>query len=98
MPGTFVVKKGPTGKFRFSLHASNGKAVVSSEAYETKRAAMSGIASVRKLAAEAAIDDTSVAAKADGRAAAKQPAAKRTAARKPAAKKAAARKPAARKR
>lgn len=102
MPGTFVVKRGPTGKFRFSLVASNGRVIVSSEAYETKRAAMSGIASVRKLAAEAGMEDTSVAAKADGRAAAKQPAksaaAGKPAARKPAAKKAASARPAARKR
>jgi len=47
MPGKFVVKKGPTGKFRFSLLSTNGQVVASSEAYETKRAAMSGVASVQ---------------------------------------------------
>ena len=72
MPGKFVVKKGPTGKFRFSLLSTNGQVVASSEAYETKRAALSGVASVQKLAAGAKIVDTTVAAVA----AAPKPAAK----------------------
>ena len=92
MPGKFVVKKGPTGKFRFSLLSTNGQVVASSEAYETKRAALSGVASVQKLAAGAKVVDTTVAAVA----AAPKPAAKKPAA-KPAAKKPAAKKPAARK-
>ncbi len=98
MPGKFVVKKGPTGKFRFSLLSTNGQVVASSEAYETKRAALSGVASVQKLAAGAKIVDTTVAAVAAAppKPAAKKPAAK-PAAKKPAAKKPAARKPAARK-
>jgi uncharacterized protein YegP (UPF0339 family) len=91
MPGKFVVKKGPTGKFRFSLLSTNGQVVASSEAYETKRAALNGVASVQKLAAGASIVDTTIAV-----AAAPKPAAK-PAARKPAATKAAAKKPAARK-
>ena len=95
MPGKFVVKKGPTGKFRFSLLSTNGQVVASSEAYETKRAAMSGVASVQKLAAGAKIVDTTVAvaaaAKPAAKPAAKKPAAKKPAARKPAAKKSAAR-------
>jgi uncharacterized protein YegP (UPF0339 family) len=91
MPGKFVVKKGPTGKFRFSLLSTNGQVVASSEAYETKRAALNGVASVQKLAAGASIVDTTVAV-----AAAPKPAAK-PAARKPAATKATAKKPAARK-
>ncbi len=62
MPGKFVVKKGPTGKFRFSLLSTNGQVVASSEAYETKRAALSGVASVQKLAAGAKVVDTTVAA------------------------------------
>lgn len=95
MPGKFVVKKGPTGKFRFSLLSTNGQVVASSEAYETKRAAMSGVASVQKLAAGATIVDTTVAVAAAPKPAAK-PAAK-AAAKKPAAKKPAAKKPAARK-
>jgi uncharacterized protein YegP (UPF0339 family) len=103
MPGKFVVKKGPTGKFRFSLLSTNGQVVASSEAYETKRAALAGVASVQKLAAGATIVDTTVAAAAPAKPAAKAPAkptakapAKKAAARKPAAK-APARKPAGKK-
>ena len=48
MPGKFVVKKGPTGKFRFSLLSTNGQVVAASEAYETKRAALSGVAAVQE--------------------------------------------------
>ena len=98
MPGKFVVKKGPTGKFRFSLLSTNGQVVASSEAYETKRAAMSGVASVQKLAAGATIVDTTVPAVAAApKPAANKPAAK-PAAKRPAARKPAAKKPAARKR
>jgi uncharacterized protein YegP (UPF0339 family) len=94
MPGKFVVKKGPTGKFRFSLLSTNGQVVASSEAYETKRAAMAGVASVQRLAAAATIVDTTVPAAAPAKPAAKAPAAKPAAkapAKKPAAKKPAAR-------
>jgi uncharacterized protein YegP (UPF0339 family) len=95
VPGKFVVKKGPTGKFRFSLVSTNGQIVVSSQAYETKRAAMGGVASVQKLAAGSTIVDTTAAAAAPAKPAPK-PAAKKPAAKKPAAKKPAAKKPAAR--
>ena len=88
MPGKFVIKKGPTGKFRFSLVSTNGQIVASSQAYENKAAAMRGVASVQKLAADARIVDTTVAAAAPAKPAAK-PAAKKPAAKKPAAKPAA---------
>jgi uncharacterized protein YegP (UPF0339 family) len=55
--GKFVLKKGNTGKFRFNLHSSNGKVIATSEAYETKRAALAGIESVKKHAAGAKLDD-----------------------------------------
>jgi len=58
MAGKFVLKKGPTGKYRFNLHSSNGKVIAASEAYETKRAALAGIESVRKQAAAAKLEDT----------------------------------------
>ena len=78
MPAKFVVKRGSTGKFRFSLHAANGQIIATSEAYETKRAAMAGIASVQKNAAGATVDDQT-----DGRAAAaKKATAKKAPARK----------------
>lgn len=96
MPAKFVVKKGPTGKFRFSLLAQNGQVIASSEAYESKAACMNGVRSVQKNAAGATVDDQTVAVKA--------PAAKAAPARKPAAakkaapaKKPAAKKPAAKK-
>jgi hypothetical protein len=95
VPGKFVVKKGPTGKFRFSLVSTNGQVVASSQAYETKRAAMAGIVSVQKLAAGATLVDTTVSAAAPAKPAAK-PAARKPAAKKPAAKPAA-RKPAVKK-
>ena len=36
MAGKFVVKRGPTGKFRFSLVSTNGQVVATSEAYNSK--------------------------------------------------------------
>ena len=96
MPGKFVIKKGPTGKFRFSLVSTNGQIVASSQAYDNKSAALRGVASVQKLAAAARIVDTTVATAAPAKPAPK-PAAKQPAAKKPAAKKAAAKKPAAKK-
>ena len=101
MPGKFVIKKGPTGKFRFSLVSTNGQIVASSQAYENKGAALRGVASVQKLAAGATIVDSTAAAAAPAKPAtkpaARKPAAKKPAAKKPAAKKPAAKKPAARK-
>ena len=98
MPGKFVIKKGPTGKFRFSLVSTNGQIVASSQAYENKAAAMRGVASVQKLAADARIVDLTVpaaaskpvakpAAKAASKKPAAKPAAKKPAAKRPAAKK-----------
>ena len=57
MPGKFVVKKGSTGKFRFALLSTNGQIVATSEAYNSKASALGGIRSVRKLAADAEIED-----------------------------------------
>ena len=57
MPAKFVVKKGTTGKFRFNLLSTNGKVIARSETYETKRACLAGIESVRKNAPNATIDD-----------------------------------------
>ncbi len=42
MAAKFVVKKGPTGKFRFNLVASNGEIIATSEAYNSKASAMKG--------------------------------------------------------
>lgn len=57
MAGKFVIKKGTTGKFRFNLLSTNGQVVASSEAYNTKAAAMAGVRSVQKLAADAGVED-----------------------------------------
>ena len=57
MPGKFVLKKGTTGKFRFSLISTNGQVVATSEAYNSKAAAQGGIRAVKKLAADAATED-----------------------------------------
>jgi uncharacterized protein YegP (UPF0339 family) len=48
MAGKFEIKKGKTGKFRFNLKASNGQIVLTSEAYDTRAAAVKGITSVKK--------------------------------------------------
>jgi uncharacterized protein len=57
MPGKFELYQDKAGKFRFRLKASNGQVIAASEAYETKKAAQNGIASVQKNAPTAKIDD-----------------------------------------
>ena len=51
MPGKFEIKAGRTGKFRFNLKASNGQTILTSEAYDSRAAAVKGITSVKKNAA-----------------------------------------------
>jgi hypothetical protein len=53
----FVVKKGSTGKFHFTLVASNGQVIATSESYESKASALNGIDSVKRNAPHAEIDD-----------------------------------------
>ena len=57
MAAKFVLKRGSTGKFRFNLVATNGQMIATSEAYESKASAVNGIESVKRNAADAAIDD-----------------------------------------
>jgi uncharacterized protein YegP (UPF0339 family) len=57
MAGKFELYKDKGGKFRFRLKAGNGQIIAVSEAYETKASANNGIASVRKNAADAKLDD-----------------------------------------
>ena len=59
----FVIKKSSDGQFRFTLVASNGQVVATSETYSRKASAMNTIASIQKNAASAAIDDQSGAAR-----------------------------------
>jgi len=57
MASKFVLKKGSTGKFHFNLVATNGQVIATSEAYESKAAALNGIDSVRVNAPAAELDD-----------------------------------------
>ena len=57
MAGKFVLKKGSSGKFHFNLVAGNGQVIATSEAYESKSAAMNGIKSVQTNAPNAKVDD-----------------------------------------
>ena len=57
MAGKFVLKKGSSGKFLFNLHASNGQVIATSEAYESKAAALNGIKSVQTNAPDAKVED-----------------------------------------
>lgn len=92
MPGKFVVKKGSTGKFRFSLLSTNGQVVATSEAYNSKASAMNGIRSVKKLAGDAEVEDQTTkewaAGEADRKAAAAAKKAKAAGKKKAAAKRA----------
>ena len=92
MPGKFVVKKGSTGKFRFSLLSTNGQIVATSEAYNTKASAMNGIRSVKSLAGDATIEDQTTKEWAAGEDARKSAAAAKKAKKSAAKKKAAAKK------
>jgi hypothetical protein len=53
----FVVKKGSNGQFRFNVVASNGQVVATSESYSRKTSALNTIASIRKNAADANVED-----------------------------------------
>ena len=58
--GKFVVKK-KKGGLRFNLKAANGEVVGVSEVYTAEDSCMNGIASVRKNAVEAKLEDQTVA-------------------------------------
>jgi len=55
--GTFELYEDGAGKYRFRLKASNGQVIAVGEDYETKAAALNGIASVQKNAPEAKVVD-----------------------------------------
>ena len=57
MAAKFVLKKGSTGKFHFNLIATNDQVIATSEAYESKAAAINGIESVKKNAPVAEVED-----------------------------------------
>ena len=85
--GKFVLDKGRTGKFRFNLFATNGRIIATSETYDSKAAALKGLAAVQRLAAGATVLDRTNGAVAKS-APAKKAGAKKTVAKKAGAKKA----------
>ncbi len=48
----FILTQGKSGKYHFTLVAKNKQVVLTSEAYNSRAAAMNGITSVRKNAAQ----------------------------------------------
>lgn len=48
----FKLTQGKSGKFHFTLHAKNQQVVLTSEAYNSRAAAVGGIASVKKNATD----------------------------------------------
>ena len=48
------------GEYRFNLKASNGEVIASSEGYKSKASAVNGIESVKKNAADAVVEDTTI--------------------------------------
>ncbi len=48
MAGKFELKQGNSGKFTFNLKSGNGQVILTSQPYEAKASAMTGIESVRK--------------------------------------------------
>lgn len=58
--GKFVVKAPKTG-FVFNLKAGNGETIATSEVYTTEAACLKGVESVRKNAADAKLEDQTVA-------------------------------------
>jgi uncharacterized protein len=57
MAGKFVLKKGSSGKFHFNLVAGNGQVIATSETYESKSSALTGIESVKNNAPGAETGD-----------------------------------------
>lgn len=53
----FELKVAKNGKFHFNLKASNGQVIGSSEMYKSQSTCENGIASVKKNAVEAKIED-----------------------------------------
>jgi uncharacterized protein YegP (UPF0339 family) len=55
----FELKKSSNGQIRFNLVASNGQIVATSETYERKQSALDTIASIKKNAGDADVNDLS---------------------------------------
>ncbi len=65
MAGKFELNTSANGKFYFNLKASNGQIILSSEMYDSKSSAESGIASVQKNASDDARFERKTSAKGD---------------------------------
>jgi uncharacterized protein YegP (UPF0339 family) len=87
VPAKFTLSKEKSGKFTFALLTPNGQVIATSKEYSTKASALNGVASLRKNAPGATLDDQTVAA------AKKAPAAKKTAVKRPAVKRTTAKRP-----
>ena len=57
MAGKFELYTDSSGKYRFRLKAGNGEIIAVGEAYGSKTAAMNGIDSIKRQAAEASVHD-----------------------------------------
>jgi len=57
MAGTFVVAKGRTGRFRFSLVGRDGRTVATGGTYTIKASCLNGLEAVKTLAVDADIED-----------------------------------------
>lgn len=55
MAGTFELYTDKSGEYRFTLKASNGEVIASSEGYSSKAGALAGVESVRRNAADAEV-------------------------------------------
>jgi uncharacterized protein len=63
--GKYVLERADDRRFRFTLQASNGHVIASSESYESHTAALHAIESVRRNAATTRVDDRTANADAD---------------------------------
>lgn len=55
--GQFVFKQTPSGGFTFVLKAGNGQVVAQSQVYKTRKTLKTGVASVKKNASAAQVED-----------------------------------------
>jgi uncharacterized protein YegP (UPF0339 family) len=56
--GQVEITKDKRGEYRFRLKATNGQTVAVSEGYKTKDVCLQGVESVKSLAADASVVDT----------------------------------------
>ena len=56
--GQIEITKDKRGEYRFRLKATNGQTVAVSESYKTKDVCLQGVESVKSLAADASVVDT----------------------------------------